>query len=280
MSYLDIPESDSTPIMKPGFLHLTARSDKSVPDRAAFTLIEILVVVATIAVLAALSLTVIGRMRKSGQTASSTSNLRQIQLLLSNFNQENNNQYPDSVYQSEENEPTWRRKIWESANGAFSGDIETQMATSGYSKVMWCPLMTSGHGKDEHPAGRGSYALNKFFEPSGWRWTPREGAKIRRVAMPEIIGKHEPIVVAGSNFKSHENFGTFFHNESTAYPYETTWSNLSYEYGTGGSSALGLYVDGHVELLTKDQVLVEVRTTSDGQSQTLAQMLGDDKTLE
>lgn len=211
---------------------------------------ELLVVIAIIAILAAALITVVPRVRRSAKTSASVGNLRQIHALMMGFVQENNGRYPFSVYQDEIDSPTWRRKIWECANGTFDSDpvaMMKSMETSGYSKLMWCPLMVSEHGQDQHPEGRGSYAINRFFMPPAW------GGGIRNVNGTNVIGRREPYIMAGTLFQGDKRFGTFYHLDSSAFPYDTYWSNLNYAYGAGGDSALGLFIDGHVEVIPKSK---------------------------
>ena len=64
-----------------------------VPLRA-FTLVEMLVVVAVLAVLAALAMPIAGRFTSSGHAAKSVSNLRQIAVLANSYAADNNGYYP------------------------------------------------------------------------------------------------------------------------------------------------------------------------------------------
>jgi prepilin-type N-terminal cleavage/methylation domain-containing protein/prepilin-type processing-associated H-X9-DG protein len=64
--------------------------------RAGFTLIEILVVVAIIAILAAILFPVFARARENGRRAACMSNLKQIALAFQQYLQENDNRYPPS----------------------------------------------------------------------------------------------------------------------------------------------------------------------------------------
>ncbi len=219
---------------------------------AAFTLIELIAVIAIIAVLAAIAVPVYGRMRNSSLTAASTNNLRQIHALIATYLADNNNVFPQSVWQASWPEQTWRRKVWESANGSLGEsipEIAAKMESTGYSEVMWCPLMVSKHGKVNYSEGQGSYALNGFFKPGNWRY-PNDD---RRSIKGDFIGKKEPIVMGGTVLKNSPKNGTFYHNESTAYPYDTEWSSLAYEYGSGGDRGIGLFYDGRIELITKEE---------------------------
>src|SRR3954463_10193494 len=67
---------------------------KSERVKAAFTLIELLIVIAIIAILAALLLPVLGRARESGRSAACLSNLHQIGIALQLYVQDNENILP------------------------------------------------------------------------------------------------------------------------------------------------------------------------------------------
>ena len=216
--------------------------------RAGFTLIEILIVIAIIAVLASVTFMMVPRIRRSAQTTASMSNLRQIHALMGGYVIENNGNYPISVYQDETASPTWRRKIWEKANGPFEGgppQVMRAMQQSGYATVMWCPMMVAKYGQDQHPEGRGSYSINRFFMPAAW------GGGTRHSTSPKIIGRREPYIMAGTLFKGDKRFGTFYHFDSAKDPADTYWANLHYAYGSDGESALGLFIDGHTETIPK-----------------------------
>jgi len=218
------------------------------PRAGGFTLMEVLIVIVIIAILASVAFMVVPRIRRSAQTAASIGNMRQIHALMMGYVQENSGRYPISVYQDEVDSPTWRRKIWEKANGPFEGSppqIMEAMQQSGYSSLMWCPLMVKLHGQDQHPEGRGSYSINRFFMPAAW------GGGTRNVSSPTLIGRKEPYIMAGTLFQGDKRFGTFYHLDSSKDPADTYWANLHYAYGSNGTSALGLFVDGHIDLIPK-----------------------------
>lgn len=232
-------------------------------SRAGFTLTEILIVIAIIVVIASVTLTVVPRSRRSAQTTTSINNLRQIHALMMGYVTENNGKYPVSVYQSETSSPTWRRKIWEKTNGPFEGDppqVMSAMQQSGYATVMWCPMMVAKYGQDQHPEGRGSYSINRFFMPAAW------GGGIRHTTSPKIIGRREPYIMAGTPHKGDKRFGTFYHLDSSKDPADTYWSNLNYAYGADGESALGLFIDGHTETIPKNKAVALDRLLSDPQT--------------
>ena len=221
--------------------------------RHAFTLIELLVVVAIIGILAALLVPVVGRIRNAALTTASVSNMRQIHMMFTSYLTDNNNYFPSALGGSRSSPGasyTWRRTIWESSRGAFPSDsvqATNQMANSDYAKIMWCPLMVRKYGQEQHPWGRGSYAINYFFIDSNWRL----GDDYRHLNRDDVKGKVEPLIMAGTVLKSSPKFGTWEAIQSSKYPYDTDWMNLSYEYGSAANSAIGIFLDGHTEIIPK-----------------------------
>ncbi len=72
------------------------RGGKSSPSKSGFTLVELLVVVAAIALLTALLLPVMGRVRESGRRNTCLSNMKQLGLAFQQYAQDNSNRLPDS----------------------------------------------------------------------------------------------------------------------------------------------------------------------------------------
>jgi prepilin-type N-terminal cleavage/methylation domain-containing protein len=217
---------------------------------AGFTLIELLVVIAIIAILAALLTPTLGAARRGAQTSSSQSNLRQIHLMFRMYLNDKDGAFPTARGLHLESEKHWRRVIWEHSRGPFTGgggDIIQQMESSAYATVLWCPMMTSRNGKDQHPYGRGSYGINRYFMDPTW------GGGYRFEEAGTLVGAVEPFIMAGTLHPADARFGTDAHIDSSSYPYDTAWANMAYEYGRGGDRALALYLDGHSELMDRDR---------------------------
>jgi hypothetical protein len=221
-----------------------------------------LVVIAILGVLAALAIPVGGRMRNAGLTTASMGNLRGIHGLFMVYVNENDWVFPSARgrdAQAPNSGTVWTRAIWEHSNGKFSTDPAIaikEMSTSDYAKKMWCPLMVKRYGEDQHPSGRSSYALNGFFVDvlDGYgRWQGANTEANRRLARDNVLGRREPLIVAGTLHPGDKRFGTYPIWFSSKYPYDTDWMNLHYAYGGGSDCGLGLFLDGHVELIPRKQ---------------------------
>jgi len=229
-----------------------APASAPVKGSTGFTLIELLIVIAIIAVLAALLIPVAARMQNGALTVASTNNLRQIHTLFAAYLGENNNVFPTALGSTAEDPAAryhWRRVIWEKTHGPFEGNVMSAMATSDYGKLMWCPLMAKKYGMEQHPWGRGSYAINFFFIDPTWR----AGDPIRVLNREELKGRKEPLIMTGTVLKSSPKFGTWEAIQSAKFPYDTDWMNLNYAYGSAGNQALGLFLDGHVETISTER---------------------------
>ena len=214
-----------------------------------FTLIELLVVISIIAVLAALLTPALMNARKSSLATASTSNLHQIHILMQNYLAQNNYVYPNAVYTTNVLAGQgglwvyWRRMIWE-ANNPSTGFWDPQFVKSGYKNVMWCPLMKSQYGSCDYNEGHGSYALHQYFNNYG------SGRERRSINM-QGMGKQVPYIFTGTVQTGQKNIGTYAYSISSAYPYDTTWLNLAYEYGAKSDKALGLFLDGSIQMIDK-----------------------------
>lgn len=212
-----------------------------------FTLIEMLVVIAIIALLASLLVPAVSKGLNSAKTTGSVNNLRSIHQMFTMYLLDNHQKYMDSVHNGDQ-PYDWPRTLWEHAHGEFSGNAVEEMQQSAYAKTMWCPVQVAKFGQDQHPWGRSSYAMNKFFRPASW------GGGNRYQDDPDNPGSLEPLIMAGTQHPADARFGTFSHIDSSNYPYDTAWSNVAYLYGGNRKSAVALWIAGNVNIVPQEKM--------------------------
>jgi len=111
-----------------------ARAKTARPASArGFTIVEILVVIAIIALLSAILLPVLGRARENGKRSSCSNNLRQIALGLQQYTQDNNRRFPPTPAISDGSE----------------GWVGALRATIKNSAVFQCPSESSKGGEPD-----------------------------------------------------------------------------------------------------------------------------------
>lgn len=207
-----------------------------------------LVVIAIIALLASLLVPAVTRALNSAKTTSSISNLKQIHLMFTTYLIDNNQKFMTSV-KSGDQEHDWPRILWEHSFGDFGSNPVEEMEQSAYRRIMWCPIQVAKYGQDQHPLGRSSYAMNRFFQPGSW------GGGTRYSDNPEAPGSVEPLIMAGTQHPADPRFGTFSHIQSSNFPYDTSWMNVAYEYGGNGKKGLALWLAGNASSIDRDRMI-------------------------
>jgi prepilin-type N-terminal cleavage/methylation domain-containing protein len=217
--------------------------------RRGFTLIEMLVVIAIIAIVISLVFPAISRAMNSAKTTGSVNNLRSIHHMFTLYLMDNNQQFmkpyvdrdPDQgIYESMD----WPRALWEHVHGDFEGNVVEAMQNSSYSRTMWCPVQVAKNGQEQHPRGRTSYGMNRYFQQ-----------RTRFSDHPDTEGVLEPLLVGGTNLASNPKFGTQPMNLSSSFPYETAWQNVAYIYGGNRKSAVALWIAGNAGVVPHERMV-------------------------
>lgn len=185
--------------------------------RSAFTLVELLVVVAIIAILMAIVLPGAGRMLDRSRTTKCSSNLRQIGMALNSYADDHNEFYP-AVYDGTagDGSSTW---IWKMKE--YLAMPENSMGSSPLPRAAGVFICPSFKSTDPRAV---SYALNGYMIPASVAWQRRrlvvpQSQTILAVEISRNMETFTPTMVGGGDI-SRRHFG---------------------------NSANYLYCDGHVE---------------------------------
>ncbi|RRJ97626.1 prepilin-type N-terminal cleavage/methylation domain-containing protein [Opitutaceae bacterium TAV4] len=200
----------------------------------AFTLIELLTVIAIIGLLAAIIIPTVGKVRRSSMRAQTTSNLRQVHMAISLYANDNKNQIPAMLFRdledpSDANSINWKKAL---INGGYLGapdhpdpSLTSLGAVGGPYSVLGSPIQRANRpvGKRWDTFGISSYA-------AGWQST---GGSHPRGTLTDFVAPSRTILVGEGRFN-----GTEFALEiaPTMFPTDVDDGQASF-----------VFVDGHIE---------------------------------
>ena len=118
------------------------------PPRRAFTLIELLTVIAIIGLLAAILIPTVGAVRASARQAQSISNLRQLGIALTSFAQDHKGSFPSTTHGSPTESESWIFTL-----RPYTGNVDD---------VRICPL--DPRREERRRLRLSSYVLNDFLD--------------------------------------------------------------------------------------------------------------------
>ena len=142
------------------------------PTRGGFSLIEMLVVIAIIAVLAAIAFPVFGRMRSSAQAATCTSNLRTLHQASMNYAADNGGLFPMAISPTDNFAITLACQGYLGLSG--SGYWERLNSWVGLSQrrapfALWCPAAEACEARAPY-GNMATYSMNVFVGGDGPAW--------------------------------------------------------------------------------------------------------------
>lgn len=211
------------------------RTDRPTRVSSAFTLIELLTVIAIIGVLAAILIPVVGKVRESARNATCLSNLRELGTLTQLYIADNKDMIPPCIDQSK-GEYWWHRAL-----AVYLGDNWTANEFTEKRRVLY---------------GCNAY-VNRPGEPGFQFWTPGYGMNLYPGA-PEVGGRNwvEASGVSGTNARRFRitqitrSTRRIYIGEGGGYHYQL--SNL--DRNRHGNHTNVLFFDFHVAGLKPEQV--------------------------
>lgn len=210
--------------------------------RAAFTLIELLIVIAIIALLATILFPVFARARENARRAACQSNLRQIGLGFSQYIQDNDEHYPLNAWC-----PAWapgcaaaspptpdRPTLWFHALDPYVKSVQIHNCPTSPYQVQY----TDSTGHWVYNSGS-SYGWNVYWDPTvGGEVTPFDG--LNAAAVPDPAGT----LLAG-------DANGYYRMSGYTDDYVVNSSGVSARHFEGSNI---LWADGHVKWMRQDRL--------------------------
>jgi prepilin-type N-terminal cleavage/methylation domain-containing protein len=214
------------------------------PNKFGFTLIELLTVVAIIGVLAALLLTVLGRVREKANTGKTLSNLRQLHQGAATWATENNGNFP--VWHDEV-QPLG--EIWVNAIATIA--YPNVVANAGTANTWVWDRWPKGYegtifrSPNAERGANGSISYNRSIPSYGYnsRFTRTTGRNLM-VRFPPS----KTVMFADNDGKSHALLPVAYPGYGALNPR----NGASSPYAADGLAAV-VFLDGHSEMLTAEQ---------------------------
>jgi prepilin-type N-terminal cleavage/methylation domain-containing protein/prepilin-type processing-associated H-X9-DG protein len=223
-------------------LHQGSSSLRSASPRA-FTLVELLTVIAIVAILVALSMVGISSMRTNANTAKCTSNLKQLFLSAQNFSTDNNGYLPQAAWYLPQN---------------FLGRAQFKypsLIDYGADQFICCP---------ESPSlTRTSYGMNKRLVPNNWSdgpdWGPSQYRYYQRSCFKWINLPRPDRTILFCDTGAWAPTEAYFYAEPDTLPADPALASVA---GANAWRHKGkfnaVFCDGHVETIAQNDPKVAV----------------------
>lgn len=214
------------------------------PNRRAFTLVELLIVVAIVLVLASLTFATVLRMQVTAKSASCMSNLRSIGAAFQLYVAENNGMLPALRYRADLEGENPTKKNWQFEINpylAINGASFKAIAQNSAGRAVFCPAYIGDYkeDKDLQKYSSGGYGMNPNFGGSRNAWDFHNSLA--------VIAEPAQKVLVGDSDDYHLNMTSSWGEEKP--PGERYSSGDPIRHG---KTANYLFMDGHVASLNQE----------------------------
>lgn len=221
--------------------------------RTGFTLVELLVVIAVIALLLGLLIPAVQAARESARTANCASNMRQVGLAISRYCDTHHERWPETTHTVEADPVTGLyTKSWIYTIAPYMENVDA---------IRICPSDLAG---DLRLRGKGtSYTMNGWLSkearpPFGNR--RKVSAMSKTIVAFELSEKKDPGAMKTQNpadidvFNDHVHSFDWFDQSNINHHRVFTYISNEVAVDRHGGTSHYLYGDGHVELISQEQI--------------------------
>ena len=206
------------------------------PRRAAFTLLELMVVIAVIAILAGLLLPVFNKIGLMGQSTKTISNLRQIGVAIDLYEKDNNNFIPAvNTQQTDGGTFNWANLLdyYHYLNDGITKYVNGQRTDLPSLQTMYNPTTRLLYPKATNSGG---YGLNGFTTLA--TYNAGDPNATPRMSLTTLKLPARTVLVADANYQGNFNWGLLDSPDGQLFP--STFCSGKAHY---------LFCDGHVEFI-------------------------------
>lgn len=232
------------------------------PSLRAFTLIELLTVIAVIGVLAGILIPVVSKARASARVSVCGANMRQIGTAIDLYVADNKGRYPYAYYVPAPDSSDTQRKTWDTLISPYLFSVQLAGTSNTQYQVMLCPsdadpMPDGGQAKRTYAMVRGSDGFG--ITTNGDASTPRVGRSRAEVEEPA-----KTLLLA--EYSQHPSTGGSWN--MIGHPANSAVDSPVRQLASGNGAELHggkfnyLFADGHVQFLSPDATVGTGSTTA------------------